>query len=52
MGKKHTEKERREVTYVVTREFVGERTMQQAFEDVVQHQLQAKLEEKVGRNTG
>lgn len=52
MRKQHTEKERGGVTYVVTREFVGERTMQQAFEDVVQYQLQAKLDERMERKRG
>lgn len=41
-----------QIIYVVTREFAGDRSMQQAFEDVMEHQIQAKLDEQMGRKTG
>lgn len=50
--KKEKQESRKEVQFIVTREFSGSQTMQEAFEQLIERQACGQFEEWMGRKAG
>ena len=50
--KKQKQDSRKKVQFIVTREFSGSQTMQEAFEQLIERQARGQFEEWLGRKAG
>lgn len=50
--KKEKQESRKKVQFIVTREFSGSQTMQEAFEQLIERQACGQFEEWLGRKVG
>ena len=50
--KKEKQESRKKVQFIVTREFSGSQTMQEAFEQLIERQACGRFEEWMGRKVG
>ena len=50
--KKEKQEKRKKVQFIVTREFSGSQTMQEAFEQLIERQACGQFEEWMGRKAG
>lgn len=50
--KKEKQEKRKKVQFIVTREFSGSQTMQEAFEQLIERQACGQFEEWLGRKAG
>ncbi len=50
--KKEKQESRKKVQFIVTREFSGSQTMQEAFEQLIERQACGRFEEWMGRKAG
>lgn len=50
--KKEKQESRKKVQFIVTREFSGSQTMQEAFEQAIERQACGQFEEWLGRKAG
>lgn len=50
--KKEKQESRKKVQFIVTREFSGNQTMQEAFEQLIERQACGQFEEWLGRKAG